>query len=183
MMSQKCRVGIVGYGKLGQYLAHAIIDDPMVGAKLELAFVWNRTPAAVRADDKIPSEAVLDDLTEFASRNADLIVEVAHPDITRDFGRKFLHHAAYLCGSPTAFANDTCEAIVNDLMTQQRAGKDTSGDSKDGEATMIQHAMYIPSGALWGAKDIQKMANRGTLKGLCITMKKAPGPFRSVQIQ
>ena len=33
------RVGIVGYGKLGQYLAKGVLERP---AELELAFVWNR---------------------------------------------------------------------------------------------------------------------------------------------
>lgn len=33
------RVGIVGYGRLGQYLAKAVLDRPN---ELALAFVWNR---------------------------------------------------------------------------------------------------------------------------------------------
>lgn len=33
------RIGIVGYGKLGQYLAKAVLERP---EELELAFVWNR---------------------------------------------------------------------------------------------------------------------------------------------
>jgi aspartate dehydrogenase len=36
------------------------------------------------------------------------------------------------------------------------------------------HCVYIPSGAFWGAIDIQKMADRNTLKGLKVTMKKSP---------
>lgn len=42
------------------------------------------------------------------------------------------------------------------------------------EANKGPHGMYIPSGALWGARDIQKMADRGTLNGLIVTMRKAP---------
>lgn len=37
-----------------------------------------------------------------------------------------------------------------------------------------RHGIYIPSGALWGARDIQNMASRGNLCGLTVTMKKAP---------
>lgn len=33
---------------------------------------------------------------------------------------------------------------------------------------------YVPSGALWGAEDIQKLADRGNLGALSITMKKHP---------
>lgn len=36
------------------------------------------------------------------------------------------------------------------------------------------HGLYIPSGALWGAEDIQKMAERGSLGNLTITMAKHP---------
>lgn len=173
------RVGIVGYGKLGQYLAKAILDDPKASCKLELAFVWNRTAAAVKEDKSIPAEAVLEDLGDFASRNADLIVEVAHPDITLTYGRAFMEHADYLVGSPTAFANEACESIVQDMMKQEEGGGAASagagGEAKEEAAKRFEHALYIPSGALWGAKDIQKMANRGTLTGLSVTMKKAPG--------
>lgn len=45
------RVGIVGYGKLGKYLAATILDNPDLG--LELAFVWNRTAAKVTEDPQV----------------------------------------------------------------------------------------------------------------------------------
>ena len=46
------RVGIVGYGHLGQHLARAVLLDAAfaVGDGHELAFVWNRSRAAVDAD-------------------------------------------------------------------------------------------------------------------------------------
>ena len=37
-----------------------------------------------------------------------------------------------------------------------------------------QHKIFVPCGAFWGADDIRKMADRGTLKGLSVTMKKHP---------
>ena len=57
------RIGIVGYGKLGQYLAHAIVkrDD------MELAFVWNRNPKVVLGDPKV-APSLLEDLSKFAER-------------------------------------------------------------------------------------------------------------------
>lgn len=30
------------------------------------------------------------------------------------------------------------------------------------------HGLYVPAGALWGGQDIQKMADRGTLKVCCM---------------
>ena len=52
-------------------------------------------------------------------------------------------------GSPTALADDTVLQAL--LAESQRAG----------------HGLYVASGALWGAHDIQKMADRGTLK-VCV---------------
>ena len=69
------RVGVVGFGHLGQYLVENILkqDD------LELAWVWNRSSLA----GKIEKEYILDNLTECDKNNPDVIVEVAHPEITR----------------------------------------------------------------------------------------------------
>jgi predicted dinucleotide-utilizing enzyme len=94
-------------------------------------------------------------LKEFASKNPDVIVEVAHPSITVDYGTLFMESADYFCGSPTIFANKEIERGMR-------------------QAASGPHALYLPAGALWGSNDIQKMADRGTLKGLTITMKKAP---------
>jgi predicted dinucleotide-utilizing enzyme len=65
----KRRIGVVGYGKLGQYLVEAILARP---ATLELAFVWNRSP------DRIPAGLpVLTDLAQCAQFRPDLIIEVS----------------------------------------------------------------------------------------------------------
>ena len=45
-------------------------------------------------------------------------------------------------------------------------------------AAAITHGVYIPSGALWGAEDIKKMADRGNLESLRITMNKHPSSFK-----
>ena len=38
--------------------------------------------------------------------------------------------------------------------------------------------MHVPSGALWGAVDIQKMAARGLVRALKVTMKKHPDSLK-----
>jgi len=45
-------------------------------------------------------------------------------------------------------------------------------------ASTSKHGCYIPSGALWGADDIEKMASLGTLSGLTVTMKKHPASLK-----
>ena len=69
------RVGVVGYGHLGQYLVESITKHQ----DLELAWVWNRSPIHGKVEEKF----ILKDLADCAKNNPDVIVEVAHPDITR----------------------------------------------------------------------------------------------------
>jgi aspartate dehydrogenase len=45
-------------------------------------------------------------------------------------------------------------------------------------ADNYSHGLYIPSGALWGANDIEKMAALDILKGLTVTMKKHPSSLK-----
>lgn len=87
------KIGVVGYGSLGQYLINSIQDNP----KLELCFVWNRSTDKLY-NSSIPDELILSDLTKFASYSPDLIVEVAHPSITAEYGVRFLAHADYFVG-------------------------------------------------------------------------------------
>ena len=71
------RVGVVGYGHLGQFLTEAILKHP----ELELAFVWNRSKTAFESAS-FDKSFVLENLEDSASKRPDLIVEVCHPDIT-----------------------------------------------------------------------------------------------------
>lgn len=152
--TEKRRVGIIGFGHLG----HFLVDEILRRDDLELSFVWNRSTSVLKGivDDKY----ILEDLHSFEERTPDLIVEVAHPSITVDYGEKFLGAADYMIGSPTALANLDVE---NKLRHKACSGG---------------HGIYIPSGALWGGNDIKKMADRGTLQGLKITMRKHPSSYK-----
>eukprot|EP00052_Salpingoeca_macrocollata_P009367 m.74002 g.74002 ORF g.74002 m.74002 type:complete len:190 (-) comp17070_c0_seq1:82-651(-) len=66
-----------------------------------------------------------------------------------------------MVGSPTAFADAATEAAL------RAAAANDHG-----------HGLYVPSGALWGAVDLQKMGERGTLKALTVTMRKHPSSFK-----
>ncbi|XP_072341660.1 aspartate dehydrogenase domain-containing protein isoform X2 [Scyliorhinus torazame] len=150
------RIGIIGFGHLGQYLA-GMIEEEGHQHGFELAFVWNRHQK--KMDGNVRKELQLEDLNKFVARCADLIVEVAHPQIIKDYGEEFLKHADCMVGSPTAFADQEVDTRCREA------------------ARRYGHTLYIPSGALWGALDIQKMANRGTLKALKVTMSKHPDSF------
>lgn len=49
-------------------------------------------------------------------------------------------------GSPTALADGAVE-------------REVVGEARNGT-----HGLYVPAGAFWGGHDVQKMADRGTLK-------------------
>nr|ACO15335.1 L-aspartate dehydrogenase [Caligus clemensi] len=135
---KQIRVGIVGFGNLD----------------LTIDFVWNRSSSAFESNS-VPKELILSSLDDVVLRNPDIIVEVAHPDITHRYGELFLSVADTLLGSPTALANPDLEAKLR-------------------KSAAVKHGLYIPSGAFWGGEDIRKMADRNTLKGLSVTMIKHP---------
>lgn len=157
MATTKCiprRIGIVGFGSLGEYLYNELQQK---GKEYEVVFVWNRT--ADKMKGKVLDHLILQDLAECGARRPDLIVEVAHPSVTAQFGPLFIKTADFLIGSPTALS----DPVILQTIT-------TAANSYNG--------VYIAIGALWGGHDIQRMADRGTLKGLKVTMKKHPSMLK-----
>jgi len=139
---------------LGEYLVKSILHDSKLKNKFSLCFVWNRTFDKIKNEKEIPNECKLENLDDFYKYKANLIVEVSHPNITEKYALDFLKFSDFFCGSPTVMANEEVEKKI------RNASK--------------KFGVYIPSGALWGAQDINKMAENNTLLGLKITMKKHP---------
>jgi aspartate dehydrogenase len=170
MNTNKVRVGLIGFGSLGQFLAREILLNSKVSSQFEIAMIWNRTCHKIESffdGDKeleglFNKEWILQDLSEFATKfpHVQLLIEVSHPSTVIKYGEQFLTHCDLFVGSPSAFADAQVESTLRN--TANQGG----------------HACYIPSGALWGAQDIEKMATLGTLKGLTITMKKHPGSLK-----
>ena len=78
--------------------------------------------------------------------------------LARQHGAAFLAQCDFMLGSPTALADQQTERML--------------------AAAAREHGLYIPSGALWGGEDIRKMAERGSLTGLTVTMRKHPASFK-----
>jgi aspartate dehydrogenase len=150
------RVGILGYGSLGQHLARAVLASP----ELELAFVWNRTASAVTDDAELPADAALADIAELASRRPDLVVEVSHPAVVAAHGARILATCDLMVGSPTALADAAVEAAL-----RAAAGEHA-------------RAVFVPAGALWGGADLERMALAGVLESVAVTMRKHPGSLK-----
>lgn len=147
------KIGIVGFGHLGKYLYESILKDEKLLKLFQIQFIWNRTIENIK---DIDTKLILKDLKDFKEYELDLIVEVAHPNITKDYGIEFLKYTNFFCGSPTALADEKLEKELRKV------------------ADDFNHGFYIPSGALWAAQDIEKMSKLGDLKELTITMKKHP---------
>lgn len=155
--SSSLRIGVVGFGHLGQYLVERIHKDgPALG--LTLGFVWNRNSG--KLSGLVPSELILGDLSSFAERRCNVIIEVCHPQIVKEFGLQFLSQSHFMVGSPSALADP-------DLNQKLRQAAQKYG-----------RTLYVPSGALWGGQDIQRLNDSGKLKALFIRMSKHPSCFR-----
>jgi aspartate dehydrogenase len=143
------RVGLVGFGFIGAGLYRAIRVGDTKG--LEVAFVWNRSRDKL-AD--ISRDLVLDDLSQFAARKPDLIVEASHPDISRAHGEAFLAQADYMPLSVTALADDALRERL--VAVAGRSG----------------HHLIKPQGALVGTDAL--MAWLHMWRDVTITFRKHP---------
>ena len=149
---KKTRIGLVGFGYIGRYIYEQIRQRPELG--LEVGFVHNRSRAKL-AD--VEAGAVLEDLGAFAGRGVDLVVEVAHPDITRLHGEAFLARADYMPLSLTALA----DARVEEGLRRAAADHGTR--------------LFVPHGAVVGLDALEE--GRDMWDEVSITMKK---PLRSL---
>jgi len=84
---RKRRVGFVGYGFLGKSLVTMILQDKKAMELMELAFVCDLfAPDNVMNDEQLPVAARAASLDNWQAYGADLIVEVAHPSVSTEWG-------------------------------------------------------------------------------------------------
>lgn len=143
------RIGVLGYGFIGQHLVKMIRDNPNWG--LELAFVWNRDASKLAA---LPPQQVLASPADAAATNVDLIVECAHPQLTIDHGENFLSFSDYLPLSVSALADAALKSRL--LKAAQTSGR----------------RLFIPHGALIGLDNLVEV--REMWEDVTITFRKNP---------
>jgi aspartate dehydrogenase len=143
------RIGIVGFGYLGSYIYEQIRTRPELG--LDVAFVSNRSQARL---EQVPRELILDQLEDAAERGPDLVVELAHPDISRQYGRAFLSCADYMPLSLTCLADASVERSL------LQAARDSGT------------RLCVPHGAVLGLDALSE--GRDMWDEVSITMKKPP---------
>jgi aspartate dehydrogenase len=143
------RIGLIGLGYIGRYIYEQITSRPELG--LEVAFVHEL--AAERLSG-VPPEVVLKDIQAFASRRPDLVVEMAHPEVSRRHGEMFLRESDYMPLSMTAFADADLERRL--VETARRNGT----------------CLFIPHGAVVGLENI--FEGRELWEEVTMIMKKNP---------
>lgn len=143
------RVGIIGFGYIGRHAAQAILHQPELG--LELAFVHARRPEQLM---ELPAACRARSLGNIENFDAQLIVECAHPEISRRHGVDFLRHADYLPLSVNALGDASLEAKLVEA------------------AHHHGHRLLIPHGALIGLDNL--VEGRGNWIEATITFRKHP---------
>jgi aspartate dehydrogenase len=149
------RVGIIGFGYIGKKL-YEKFSGP--GGQVDVAFVFNRSPHRVSG---LPGNLVLEDLSEFAKIECDLIVEVADPSITREFGAEFLRFANYMPVSSSVLADETLLQRLSSVASENGT------------------QLFIPHGAVVGVDNLLERTDRWA--SICVTMKKNPKSIPSLK--
>ena len=162
MSKPAVRIGILGFGYLGQNLAERILrEGASQGAgerALELCFVWARDARKVSANPLIPASIIAADIDACVAAGADLVVEVCHPAVVAAFaGRLLAGGADVLVGSPTALADASLEAALRVLAPAGGARR-----------------LLFPAGALWASGDIARLGAAGKVAKLTLEMHKHP---------
>lgn len=148
-MTTRRRIGLLGQGYIGKYVLQRLLAEPELG--YDVAFVWNRDAAKLA---HVPAELRLTDLNGMAARKPDLVVEMAHPALSRDWGARILAIADYMPLSVTAMAEPATEQALLDA------------------ATRYNHRLCIPHGALIGVDNLAE--GRGNWIATTITFRKHP---------
>lgn len=143
------RIGIIGYGYIGKHVVQTILKRPELG--LELAFVFARRAESL---GDVPAACRAEDLGAIEAFGAGLIVECAHPDVTRTYGTDFLKHADYLPLSVNALGDAAMEAALLDA------------------AAKSGHRLLIPHGALIGLDNLVEVQSNWA--EATITFRKHP---------
>lgn len=142
------RVGLIGYGLIGRAVRDMIEADPSNG--IEVVFIHDAFPKALEG----LGDLALPDLSKFDERKADLVVEMAHTDVTKKWATTILAKTNYMFISVTALADESLEKAIL--------------------ATCMEHGTraYVPHGGVVGMDAL--LENRDVWTSVNIVMKKSP---------
>ncbi len=137
MPHKTTRIGLIGYGQIGSSVHQMIDKDPNNG--MEVVFVHDQIEDRLLG---LPENLVLNDLSTFEARDADLVVELAHPDVTRKWGEAFLQKTNYMLISVTALADQKIEKMLEETTR------------KHGTRVFLPHGGAVGMDALFENRDV-----------------------------
>ena len=107
---QPLRIGILGFGHLGQFLCtHFESERKKSTRDFDLIFIWNRSKDIFSKYDKeLNRELIVSTVEEGLQRLPDLVIEVAHPDVIKTYAEQILDVCDLFIGSPTC----SCSCIT-----------------------------------------------------------------------
>lgn len=143
------RLGLIGYGAIGQQVAAALAAEEPRRVALAAVLVRRARPAA-------PEPVITADPARFFAERFDAVLEVAGHQAVRDYGERVLSGGAdLLVTSVGALADDALRARL--LAAAEAAGR----------------RLILPSAGI-GALDILTAAAAGGLDRVAITVRKDP---------
>lgn len=150
------KVGLIGYGLIGETVRNLIDGDPENG--MQVVFIHDADSKRLEGLGSL----ALEDLADFDSRGADLVVEMAHPSVTVKWATTILAKTNYMFISVTALADQAIEEAIL--------------------ATAMKHGTraYVPHGGVVGMDAL--LENRDVFTEVNIVMKKPPGNIDCINV-
>jgi len=147
-MSKQPKIGIIGYGFLGNSLHRALQHTA-----ISVHRIFNRSAASLA---ELPDELATTDMDAFLDTlpELDLVVELAHPDVSCKWGEKILQKTSYMPCSVTALADD---ALREQLIAT---------------AIDLGTRLFIPHGAVTGMDSLLEAGDNW--QSTAITFRKPP---------
>ncbi|MCR8635609.1 aspartate dehydrogenase [Paenibacillus radicis (ex Xue et al. 2023)] len=110
------KVGIIGYGTIGEDVAQAVHQGRAGLVQLEAILVRDKS----KYEDSNSTEYLItEDEDEFFNQNLDIVIECAGHGAVRKYGERALHHGADLIlVSIGAFADESLQKLLRDKAEQ-----------------------------------------------------------------
>lgn len=141
------RIGIIGFGMIGQYLWKRISEDK----DLEVSFVYDADKEKIKGLDPA---LLLESVNDLSNKPTDLVVEVATYQAAKEFAPVVLKYCDMLIFSTCSLADEEFRALLDEVSRQYRC------------------RVYIPHGAILGLDGIRD--GREKLQSVSITTIKRP---------
>jgi predicted dinucleotide-utilizing enzyme len=114
LAGSKLKVGLLGFGSLGQHIYEAITSDAQISSRMEVQYIWNRSSGALDTFE-IPHSLRLNNLEDAPSLGADIVIEVSHPNVSKQLAVPVMQSGGnFVVGSPTALADHNTEMAMRE---------------------------------------------------------------------